>query len=206
MAAEERLDLIKEVFDKAEYIKTINTRFSELGTTTVTEDQQIQPNVEEFFTLYNSLFYDIPALGETNSHDYLVKTSGDYINFDEINEEIAALQAEIAQLRSDLLTAQMENARLTLPGEAMGDEQTNVALQAFQRELEAANENIIQTNTTLSQNTQTSQNTPSATGGSSGTSTGGSSIAGSSGGSSGGGGGTGGGGGYSGGGGGGGGY
>lgn len=54
--AEERLDLIKDVFNKAEYIKTINTSFSELGVTSITEDQQLQPTVEEFFTLYNSLF------------------------------------------------------------------------------------------------------------------------------------------------------
>ena len=71
----ERLDLIKDVFNKAEYIKTINTSFNELGTTTITEDQQLQPTVEEFFVLYNSLFYDIPALGEINSHEYLVRTS-----------------------------------------------------------------------------------------------------------------------------------
>ena len=66
--------------------------------------KQLQPTVEEFFGLYNSLFYDIPALGETNSHEYLVKTSGEYINYEERNEEIEALQAEIAQLRSDLLS------------------------------------------------------------------------------------------------------
>ena len=54
--AEERLDLIKEVFNKAEYIKTINTSFSELGAPSITEDQQVQPSVEEFFGLYTSLF------------------------------------------------------------------------------------------------------------------------------------------------------
>jgi len=102
---EERLDLRKEVFNKAEYIKTINTRFNQFGTTTITEDLEAQPTVEEFFGLYNSLFYDIQALGETNSHQYLVRTSGEYINFDEISNEVRALQAEIAQLRSDLLTA-----------------------------------------------------------------------------------------------------
>ena len=106
--AEERLDLRKEVFNKAEYIKTINTRFNQFGTTTITEDLEAQITVEEFFGLYNSLFYDIQALGETNSHQYLVKTSGEYINFDDISEEIQALQAEIAQLRENLLNAQME--------------------------------------------------------------------------------------------------
>ena len=183
--AEERLDLIKDVFNKAEYIKTINTSFSELGVTSITEDQQLQPTVEEFFGLYNSLFYDIPALGETNSHEYLAKTSGEYINLEDTNEEIQALQAEIAQLRSDLLSAQMDNIRIA--AEPSDSEQTNVALEVFERELRNANENIIETNTTLSQNVQTSTNTPSVTSGG-GTSGGGavSSVA-SSGGSTGGG-------------------
>ena len=93
----ERLDLTKTVYNKAEYIKTIDTSFNEFGTTTLTEDLIVEPTVEEFFTLYNSLFYEIPALGETNSHQYLVRTSGEYINFDEVNDEIQALQAEIAR-------------------------------------------------------------------------------------------------------------
>ncbi len=114
--AEERLDLRKEVFNKAQYIKTIDTSFDQLGVTSLTEDLEAQVTVEEFFGLYNSLFYDIPALGETNSHEYLVRTSGEYVNFDEINEEVRALQAEIAQLRQDLLNAQMENAQAAAAG------------------------------------------------------------------------------------------
>tara|TARA_Y100000114_G_scaffold130642_1_gene128546 strand:+ start:162 stop:752 length:591 start_codon:yes stop_codon:yes gene_type:complete len=177
----ERLDLIKDVFNKAEYIKTIDTSFNELGTTTIVQDEQTQPTVEEFFELYNSLFYDIPALGETNSHDYLIKTSGDYINFEENNVEIQALQSEIAQLRSDLLTLRLQAARTA--ASSTGDESTNEALQIFEREIQAANQNIITTETNLSQNTLTSENIPGtslgitsgggSTGISGGTSTGG---------------------------------
>ena len=192
----ERLDLIKDVFNKAEYIKTIDTSFNELGASTIVEEEQTQPTVEEFFGLYNSLFYDIPALGETNSHDYIVKTSGEYINFEENNVEIQALQAEIAQLRSDLLSLQIQAARTA--ASSAGDESTNESLLVFERELQAANENIILTETNLSQNTLTSQNTPGTStnttsgGGSTSISSGGTSIGGggvSGGGSSGGGGG-----------------
>ena len=154
-----RLDLVKEVFNKAEYIKTIDTSFNEFGNITITEELQTQPTIEEFFGLYNSLFYDIPALGETNSHQYLVKTSGEYINFNEVNDEIQALQAEIAQLRSDLLTAQMENIRIA--AEPSDSPQTDKMLLELEKELQIANENLIQTNTTLSENTNTSTNTPS---------------------------------------------
>ena len=60
----------KDVFNKAEYIKTINTSFSELGvTTSITEDQaNFNQLLKNSLDIYNSLFYDIPALGETNSH------------------------------------------------------------------------------------------------------------------------------------------
>ena len=175
----ERLDLIKDVFNKAEYIKTIDTSFNELGASTIVEEEQTQPTVEEFFGLYNSLFYDIPALGETNSHDYIVKTSGEYINFEENNVEIQALQAEIAQLRSDLLSLQIQAARTA--ASSAGDESTNESLLVFERELQAANENIILTETNLSQNTLTSLNTP---GTSTSTTSGGGSTSVSSGGTS----------------------
>ena len=170
--AQERLDLIKNVYNKTQYIKTIDTSFNELGTLTTTEELQTQPTVEEFFVLYNSLFYDIPALGETNSHQFLVRTSGEYINFDEVQEEIQALQAEITQLRSDLLKAQMDNIRTTV--EESQDGQSNVALDVLERELQSANDNLIETSNNLANNTQTSTNQPAlSSGGSGGTSTGG---------------------------------
>ena len=140
----DRLDLVKEVFNKAEYIKTIDTSFNELGAVSITEDQQLQPSVEEFFGLYNSLFYDIPALGETNSHHYLIRTSGEYINFDEVNDEIQALQAEIAQLRSDLLTAQMEVAQSISSN--TGGEEITATFDVLEKQIQLANENIITTN------------------------------------------------------------
>ena len=58
--AKERVDLKKNVFSKAQYTKTIDTSFNELGVTTVTEDLQSQTSIEDFFVLYDELFYDIP--------------------------------------------------------------------------------------------------------------------------------------------------
>ena len=151
---EERLDLRKEIFNKAQYIKTINTSFDELGNTSITEDLQVQPTVEEFFGLYNSLFYDIQALGETNSHQYLVQTSGEYINFDDISAEVQALQAEIAQLREDLLKAQMDLIATQVA--QSGNEESNTIVAAAIKEIQDANSQLVNTNTTLSENTQTS--------------------------------------------------
>ena len=58
--------------------------------------------------MYNNLFYEIPSNGETNSHEFLVKTSGEYINYDQIQEEIEALRQEITGLREENLELQVE--------------------------------------------------------------------------------------------------
>jgi transcription initiation factor IIE alpha subunit len=100
----------KEYYDKRTYEKTIDTTFTQLGVKTIQEQLDEQPSVQEFFSLYNDLFYQIPELGDTNSHEFLVKTSGDYIAFDENNELIEALQNEIASLREELLATQQELA------------------------------------------------------------------------------------------------
>ena len=109
---EKKIDLLKNVFNKIQYAKTINTSFTELGVTSIVEDLEQQPSVDQFFELYNSLFYDIPPNGETNSHEFLVRQSGEYINFERNVEEIEALQAEITQLRKDLLGSQIENIEI----------------------------------------------------------------------------------------------
>ena len=106
----ENINLNKEVFNKRDYEKTINTSFTQLDVQSVQEQLSQQTTVSEFFNLYNELFYEINELGETNSHEYLIKTSSQYINFDENDELIQALQNEIAQLREELLEAQQQLA------------------------------------------------------------------------------------------------
>ena len=112
---EENIKLNKEVFAKRPYNKIIDTSFNELGVQSIQEQLDAQPTVQEFFNLYNELFYQINELGPTNSHEYLVKTSGQYIAFDEDNDLIEALQLEIANLRKELLGSQQELANALLP-------------------------------------------------------------------------------------------
>lgn len=114
---EVKVDTKKTVFNKTQYPITINTQFSQLGITSIKDAVAQTPTVEEFFQLYDELFYDIPALGETNSHEYLVKTSGEYINFDEQSEIIEALQEEITSLREENLQLQI-NATEAITGQS----------------------------------------------------------------------------------------
>ena len=114
MPESQRVDLQKEVFSRNQYPKTIDTEFTEFGVTTIQQDLEEQTTVDDFFTLYDQLFYDIPAEGDVNSHEYLVRTSGEYINFDANQEEIEALRDEISTLRTENLELQQENANLLL--------------------------------------------------------------------------------------------
>jgi aconitase A len=99
-------------YDKNSYNKVIDTSFTQLGVKTIDEQIAVQPTTNEFFSMYNDMFYDIPELGATNSHEYLIKKSSEYIDFEANQKEITALQAEIAQLRTDLLDAQKQNIQL----------------------------------------------------------------------------------------------
>tara|TARA_B100001093_G_C26857651_1_gene1028228 strand:+ start:6595 stop:7170 length:576 start_codon:yes stop_codon:yes gene_type:complete len=104
----ETIDLVKKVYSKTEYPKIIDTKFNELGVTSITSQLQNTLTVEQFFLDYTSLFYEIPAFGDINSHQYLIETSAEYIDYEFNNEELEALRAEITQLRKDLLQAQID--------------------------------------------------------------------------------------------------
>ena len=114
----EKIEFSKKVFDKRIYTKTIDTSFNELGAE-VTEQQlpTAIPTTQEFFDMYNTLFYQINELGPTNSHQYLIKTSGDYIGSVENNDLINLLQAEISTLRQQLLDQQqtMSDIKINIP-------------------------------------------------------------------------------------------
>ena len=121
----EKIDLIRKVYSKTEYPKIVDTKFQQIGVLSVNEQIVNTTTVQQFFKYYNELFYDIPSYGASNSHEYLVKTSGDYINFDQDNEIITALRAEITQLRRDLLQSQIEKAE-ALTGESLNINVDNI--------------------------------------------------------------------------------
>lgn len=104
-------------YNKAELTRTVNTQFTQFGVTASADQPPIADTITipEFFSAYQNLFYTIPKYGETNSHEYLVKTSGDYIGGEAINEEVQALQQEITQLRQENLDLQQSLLNLQTP-------------------------------------------------------------------------------------------
>lgn len=106
----QRIDLNRKVYDKNKYQKTIDTTFNELLPPPPPEEEIQIITVGEFFDIYENLFYDIPKTGETNSHEYLIKQSSEYIGSEATDSEIEALLNEINNLRTELLETQQELA------------------------------------------------------------------------------------------------
>ena len=67
----EIISLQQNIYDKATFSKVVNTQFTELNTPQPTT---VGVTVEEFFQLYEDLFFDIPKEGDINSHNYITKT------------------------------------------------------------------------------------------------------------------------------------
>ena len=103
----ETINLTRETFNRKEFNATVNTNFTQLGVSVIPDLSFFDPSlatVEDFFTIYQSLFYQIPKEGEVNSHVFLIKSSLAYTQYITRQEEIEALQSEIAQLQTQNLT------------------------------------------------------------------------------------------------------
>ena len=68
----ENVNLNKQVYSKSQYSKIIDTEFKQLGVKSIQQQLNETPTVQDFFQLYNDLFYDIPEMGSNNSHEYLI--------------------------------------------------------------------------------------------------------------------------------------
>jgi hypothetical protein len=103
------IDLNRQVFDKKKFDETVDTSFTQLVTQPDPTFFDLNlATVEDFFTLYEKFFFQIPKEGEINSHTYLIKESSDYVGFQANSEDIQALLDEIAQLRQENLLIRQE--------------------------------------------------------------------------------------------------
>lgn len=92
----------KTLFNKIKYPNIIDINFTQLiNNNIIPEEDDI--TVDEFFQIYDRIFYSIPIDGELNSHKELIKKSTEYVGETQNTEEIDLLLEEINQLRLDLL-------------------------------------------------------------------------------------------------------
>lgn len=97
------INLTKKIYGINTYTKAIDTNFTEL----LTQPEEIIESpiitVDQFFSYYDQLFFDIPVSGSINSHQYLVNRSQEYLGGSVIDAEKQALIEEINSLRQQLL-------------------------------------------------------------------------------------------------------
>jgi len=128
--------LNRQVFDKAKFKETVDTEFSQLVDRSDLQFFDLNlATVGDFFNLYNKLFYEIPKEGEINSHAFLAKESGEYVDFLKNNEEVQALIDEITELRQENLNLVNEMA-----GIAAGTKEIKELQEEAQREIDAADD------------------------------------------------------------------
>tara|TARA_B100001113_G_C21106568_1_gene621138 strand:- start:719 stop:1063 length:345 start_codon:yes stop_codon:yes gene_type:complete len=90
----------KKVYDPTTFNKVIDRSFK---TYAQPPDPVTEPTVDDFFKLYNDLFYEIPIEGDTNSHRFLVERSSEIVNFEKDTADIQPLLDEITILREQNL-------------------------------------------------------------------------------------------------------
>jgi hypothetical protein len=130
------VNLNRQVFDKTKFNETVDTSFTQLVTQPDPTFFDLNlATVEDFFTLYEKFFFQIPKEGEVNSHTYLIKESSDYVGFQVNSEDIQALLDEIAQLRQENLLLRQEQISIVqqidpkfLPRPILSSEEQNQQL------------------------------------------------------------------------------
>lgn len=124
----EKVQITKQVYRKDTYQNVIDTEFSQLiQPVTQVEDQG--PTVDEFFQIYNELFFEIPKTGDTNSHQVLIDQSSQYVGDEYVNPLIAELQAEITSLKQQILNSNETINDLTSQLSTLGDQFTTISAQ-----------------------------------------------------------------------------
>jgi hypothetical protein len=102
----------KTVFNKDTYGRVINTQFSQFLNQEVVEETPSY-TIDDFFDLYDQLFYQIPKEGDVNSHQYILQREAEYLGISISPDDIQALLDEITSLRQQVLETQQTINDLT---------------------------------------------------------------------------------------------
>jgi hypothetical protein len=103
--AKERIRIQKDSYNSNQFSTIVDREFKTFIKPAIEIDTD---TVEEFFRLYDKLFFTIPIEGEINSHQYILQRSSELTDFEKTTEDIQPLLDEIAQLRQQLLDANQQ--------------------------------------------------------------------------------------------------
>ena len=111
---EETVNIKKTIYDANSFKEVVNTSFTQLipqDPPTTLDTGSIVLSVQDFFRLYNTLFYTIPTTGSLNSHEYIVETSLKYlgVSLDSIYNELELLRQENVRLKNQIVSSTFTN-------------------------------------------------------------------------------------------------
>jgi hypothetical protein len=99
-----QIPIQKTVFNKEDFVRVVDTQFNQLIRGEETPTPVI--TLDEFFQLYEDLFYQIPQEGDTNSHQYILQKEAEYLGVKINTDDVQALLDEITNLRQEVLDSQ----------------------------------------------------------------------------------------------------
>ena len=105
-----KVDFNKRVYAKQPFLDVVDRSFNEFGQ----EPSESVKTVEQFFQDYEELFYQIPATGSVNSHEYLVDKSSQLYKAEQEFIDIQPLLDEITALKIQNVEYQQKIADLTI--------------------------------------------------------------------------------------------
>ena len=107
-----QISVQKTVFNKDTYGRVIDTQFRQLINQGVV-DETPSFTIDDFFQLYEDLFYQIPKEGDSNSHQYILQKEADYLGISISQDDVQAILDEIKLLRQQVLETQQTVNDLT---------------------------------------------------------------------------------------------
>ena len=107
-----QISVQKTVFNKDTYGRVIDTQFRQLINQDVV-DETPSFTIDDFFQLYEDLFYQIPKEGDSNSHQYILQKEADYLGISISQDDVQALLDDITLLRQQVLETQQTVNDLT---------------------------------------------------------------------------------------------
>lgn len=99
-----------QVYGRRATEEVVDRSFKEFGQRNVLSGK----TVEQFFQDYEDLFFQIPASGSVNSHQYLIEKSSELFRVEQVMEDIQPLLDEITLLRSQSVQDQQTIIDLNL--------------------------------------------------------------------------------------------
>ena len=105
----EQVQIQKTIYGLQSFNNVVDTNFKQLAksqATVVEGESTIDQSIQDFFELYNTLFYSIPPSGsDGNTHLDLATRSLEYLgmSLEDLTTEIANLREENVELKNQIL-------------------------------------------------------------------------------------------------------